>query len=66
MGRPRTLGSVREIVLRLARETGWGYRRILGELKKLRIHSISRSTIKNILQEVGYQAESKTRIGHLG
>ena len=47
MGRPRTLELIREIIIRLARETGWGYRRILGELKKLRIHSVSRSTIKS-------------------
>ena len=53
MGRPRTLESIRQIVIRLARETGSGYRRILGELKKLLIHSISRSTIKNILKEEG-------------
>ncbi|TWU21368.1 helix-turn-helix domain-containing protein [Bythopirellula polymerisocia] len=53
LGRPRKSVSVREIVIRLARETGWGYRRILGELKKLRMHSVSRSTIKKILQEEG-------------
>jgi len=51
MGRPRTLEPIREIVIRLARETGWAYRQILGELKKLQIHSVSRSTIKNILKE---------------
>lgn len=59
MGRPRTLESIRDIVLRLARETGWGYRRILGELKKLRIHSVSRSTIKNILKEEGIKPSPK-------
>ncbi len=59
MGRPRTMESIREIVIRLASETGWGYRRILGELKKLRIHSVSRSTIKNILQEEGIKPSPK-------
>jgi len=53
MGRPKTLESVREIVVRIAKETGWGYSRILGELRKLRIHALSRSTIRNILQEAG-------------
>jgi putative transposase len=53
IGRPRTLESIREIVVRLARETGWGYRRILGELRKLRIRCVSLSTIKNILKEDG-------------
>lgn len=33
MGRPKTLESVREIVLRIAKGTGWGYGRILGELR---------------------------------
>lgn len=51
MGRPKKSISIKEIAIRLARETGWGYRRILGELKKLRIHSISRTTVKNILQK---------------
>ncbi|QQS09405.1 MAG: transposase [Phycisphaerales bacterium] len=35
------------------RETGWGYTRILGELKKLGIASVSRSTVVNILREAG-------------
>jgi putative transposase len=53
MGRPKTLESIREIVIRIAKETGWGYGRILGELKKLRIRPIAQSTIKNILKEEG-------------
>ena len=49
-GRPRTPEDIRQIVLRIARETGWGYTRILGELKKLDIH-VSRSTVVNILRQ---------------
>ncbi len=53
-GRPRTSWEIRELVVRLARENGsWGYTRILGELKKLGIQSLSRNTIKNILKEQG-------------
>ena len=44
-GRPRKPEEIRELIIHMARETGWGYRRILGELKKLRIRNISRSTI---------------------
>jgi putative transposase len=51
-GRPRTPDETRELVLRLARENeGWGYTRILGELKKLGITKVSRSTVVNILRE---------------
>ena len=32
----------------MAKGTGWGYRRILGELKKLGIKCMSRSTISRI------------------
>jgi putative transposase len=36
-GRPRTDAEIREIIIRLAKENGWGYTRILGELKKVGI-----------------------------
>ena len=50
-GRPRTPEQIRRIVLRIARETGFGYVRILGELKKLGIGGVSRSTVVNILKQ---------------
>ena len=52
-GRPRTLEEIRELVLKLARENEWGYTRILGELRKLGIKSVSRQTVKVILKENG-------------
>jgi putative transposase len=51
--RPRTAEAIRELVLRLARENDWGYTRILGELKKLGVRKICRSTVVNSLREAG-------------
>lgn len=53
MGRPRTAAEVRELMLKIARENGWGYTRIPGELRKLRIHRLSRPTVVNLLQREG-------------
>jgi putative transposase len=47
----------------MAKSTGWGYRRILGELKKLRIYNVSRSTICRILQEHGFDPVPKRGYG---
>jgi len=52
-GRPRLAATVRELVVLIAQETGWGYTRILGELKKLKVGRVSRQTVKNILVEHG-------------
>jgi putative transposase len=54
-GRPRVLEDIRTVVIRLARETGWGYTRILGELRKLGYRSVCRSTVVNILREAGLE-----------
>jgi transposase len=52
-GRPRTLASVRRLVLRLAAENpSWGYRRIHGELALLGI-TIVPSTVWEILKSEG-------------
>lgn len=52
-GRPRTLRSIRVLVLRLAREnTSWGYRRVHGELLTLGI-KVAPSTVWEILREAG-------------
>jgi len=59
MGRPRTAEVIRELILRIARETTWGYNRILGELKKLRVSPISRSTVIKILKENGFDPGPK-------
>ena len=49
VGRPRLTKSLRELILRLARENaGWGVRRIVGELKKLALRT-SRSSVRRIL-----------------
>jgi putative transposase len=58
-GRPRTPEQIREVVLRLARENHWGYTRILGELKKLGVHKICRSTVVNILRQHGLQPQPR-------
>ncbi|MBL1119776.1 transposase [Streptomyces sp. 110] len=52
-GRPRTVRSIRALVLRLAQEnSSWGYRRIHGELASLGI-KVAASTVWNILKEHG-------------
>jgi transposase len=52
-GRPPTVRSVRMLVLRLAREnSGWGYRRIHGELLLLGV-KVAASTVWEILHEAG-------------
>jgi hypothetical protein len=55
VGRPRTIRSIRLLVLRLAREnTAWGYRRIHGELLVLGI-TVAASTVWEILKDAGIE-----------
>ena len=58
-GRPKKPDEIRQLVLKIARETGWGYTRILGELRKLNVNDISRQTVVNILKENGYDPNSR-------
>lgn len=52
-GRPRTVRSIRTLVLRLARDnSGWGYRRIHGELLTLGV-KVAASTVWEILKDAG-------------
>ena len=52
-GRPKIAKVIRELVVQIAKDTGWGYSRILGELRKLGVGKISRQSVKNILVEHG-------------
>ncbi|MCA9095312.1 MAG: transposase, partial [Planctomycetaceae bacterium] len=47
--------QIRELVIQVAKTTGFGYTRIIGELRKLGIKKISRQTVRNILKEEGIQ-----------
>ena len=52
-GGQRKPREIRELVIEIAKTTGFGYTRIIGELRKLGIKKISRQTIRNILKEEG-------------
>lgn len=58
-GRRRTPDQICKLILKLTKENEWGYTRILGELKKLGIRSISRNTVKRILKEAGFDPGPK-------
>lgn len=52
-GRPRTAEQIRKLIIRMAKENTWGYARIVGELTKLGLRSIKKSTVGNILKAAG-------------
>lgn len=60
-GRPRTIASIRRLVLRLARQNpSWGYRRVHGELALLGI-LIAASTVWEILKTEGVDPHRTAR-----
>lgn len=63
IGRRRTAEDIRKLILQMAKQTGWGYTRIVGELRKLNIRSVSRNTVKNILRRAGFDPGPKRGIG---
>jgi putative transposase len=54
-GRRRTAEEICRLIIKLAKENSWGYTRIVGELRKLRIRSVSKTTVRNILREHGLE-----------
>lgn len=53
VGRPRTNQVLRELVIWIAQETGFGYTKILGELRRLGISRICRQTVQSIVRQEG-------------
>jgi hypothetical protein len=53
IGRPKKPPALRKLILKIARETGWGYTRVLGEIRKLTSQKVSRQTVANIMREAG-------------
>jgi len=60
-GRPRVMGQIRELIVRLAQENGtWGHTGIRGALANLG-HQVGRSTITRTLKEHGLEPAPERR-----
>ena len=58
-GRRRRI-NVRKLIVKLARENpGWGYTRVLGELRKLTRQKVSRQFVANVMREHGFDPGPK-------
>ncbi len=55
IGRPPTKRDLKNLVVQMAKTPGCDYTRILGELRKFGIMSVSRSTGRSILKEHGIE-----------
>jgi putative transposase len=51
--------DLKKLVLKIARDTGWSSTRVLGEIRKLTRHRISRQTVANIMREAGLEPGPK-------
>jgi hypothetical protein len=51
--------DIKKLILKIARDTGWGYTTVLGELRKLTKQKISRQTVANIMREAGLEPGPK-------
>lgn len=51
-GRPRIEESLSDAIIRIRKETGWGYTKIVQAMRRLG-HKVSRQTIKNVLVAAG-------------
>lgn len=59
-GRPKTDKEIESLVVKMASENAWGLTRIYGELRKLGLcHRFSRTTVRNILIEHGFDPRPK-------
>lgn len=52
-GRSRKPIELRQLVVRIGTERNCGYAKVLGELRKLGVHKICKSTVRNIMLEAG-------------
>lgn len=60
-GRPWTLTRGGDLAIRIANDTGFGYTKMLGELRSLSISRICRQINKNILHEKGIEPNLKAK-----
>ncbi len=51
-GRPKLEEDVRDTIIRIRNETGFGYTKVMQQLRRLGVH-VSRQTVKNVLVEAG-------------
>ncbi|MGB7327985.1 MAG: integrase core domain-containing protein [Rubripirellula sp.] len=52
-GRPKIEDDVHDTILRIRKETGFGYTKILQELRRMGVH-VSRQTVKNVIVAAGF------------
>lgn len=53
-GRPKVEVDVRDTIIRIRKETGFGYTKILQELRRMGVH-VSRQTVKNVIVAAGFE-----------